>query len=81
MAEQQLKSILSGGGQVTVFLAQDAVGDKIDQLRKVIANVPGVRSFHFETSDEAYERFKVLFASQPDVINNTSPEALPRRSG
>jgi len=36
-----------------------------------------VAKVDFETKDEAYEKFKLLFASAPDLVNLTKTESLP----
>jgi len=76
-AQQQLKEVMSAGGQVTVFLASDVTDDQIAHLRILIQTLPGVQSVSFETREQAFERFKALFAGQPDIARNTSASALP----
>ncbi|SEP47952.1 MULTISPECIES: permease-like cell division protein FtsX [Amycolatopsis] len=46
-------------------------------LRQSLQNNPGVDSVVFENRDQAYDRFKKIFASQPELLSLTGPEALP----
>ncbi|MEW2505636.1 permease-like cell division protein FtsX [Amycolatopsis sp. CA-161197] len=46
-------------------------------LRESLQNNPGVESVVYENRDQAYERFKKIFASQPELLELTGPEALP----
>ncbi|MEU4673145.1 permease-like cell division protein FtsX [Amycolatopsis sp. NPDC023774] len=46
-------------------------------LRQSLQNNPGVESVVYENRDQAYERFKKIFASQPELLELTGPEALP----
>ncbi|MFI5614601.1 permease-like cell division protein FtsX [Amycolatopsis sp. NPDC051903] len=46
-------------------------------LRQSLQNNPGVESVVFENRDQAYDRFKKIFASQPELLELTGPEALP----
>jgi cell division transport system permease protein len=46
-------------------------------LRESLQNNPGVESVVYENRDAAYERFKKLFASQPELLQLTDRDALP----
>ncbi|MET7991151.1 MULTISPECIES: permease-like cell division protein FtsX [unclassified Amycolatopsis] len=46
-------------------------------LRESLQNNPGVESVVYENRDQAYDRFKKIFASQPELLELTGPEALP----
>ncbi|QRP44928.1 permease-like cell division protein FtsX [Amycolatopsis sp. FDAARGOS 1241] len=46
-------------------------------LRQSLQSNPGVESVVFENRDQAYDRFKKIFASQPELLELTGPEALP----
>src|SRR5439155_13721105 len=63
--------------EVAVFLTSDISPDERDQLQSDLQAMPEVRSVTYESKAQAYERFKRLFANQPDIVNNTSPDALP----
>jgi cell division transport system permease protein len=63
--------------EVAVFLTSDISPDERNQLQSDLQAMPEVRAVTYESKAQAYERFKRLFANQPDIVNNTSPDALP----
>ncbi|MFA5892114.1 MAG: permease-like cell division protein FtsX [Actinomycetota bacterium] len=63
--------------EVAVFLAGDISGDERDQLQRDLLSMPEVDRVVFESKQEAYTRFKKLFANDPEIVQNTSPDALP----
>ena len=70
--------------EVSVYLTDDiSASDKTCSqalcagLRTALQNNDGVQSVVFENRDQAFERFKQLFQSQPELIALTGPEALP----
>jgi cell division transport system permease protein len=63
--------------EVAVFLSSDVSPDERDQLQKDLLAMPEVSRVTYESKAAAYERFKRLFANQPDIVNNTSSDALP----
>src|SRR4029453_12936366 len=46
-------------------------------IESQLRNDPLVDRFSFENKDQAYEKFKVLFASPPDLVELTKSESLP----
>jgi hypothetical protein len=63
--------------QMSVFLDNDASQIEIDAVEQSLSNAPGVVTVRFESKEEAYERFKEVFADQPTLIEYVSPDALP----
>lgn len=63
--------------EVAVFLASDISPDERDGLQKDLLSMSEVSRVSYESKAQAYDRFKRLFANQPDIVNNTSPDALP----
>ena len=63
--------------EVAVFLTSDISDDERTQLQSDLQSMPEVSRVLYESKAQAYERFKRLFANQPDIVNNTSPDALP----
>jgi cell division transport system permease protein len=64
--------------EVSMFLKTEGVTD--EQKSSIQSALDGdnlVQSWSFESKDEAYEKFKVLFASAPDLVNLTKTESLP----
>jgi cell division transport system permease protein len=64
--------------EVTVFLKTTGVTQpQKDALSAAIGSDPLVESVTFETKEQAYERFKEIYASAPDLVNQTQPDSLP----
>ncbi|MEC3978960.1 permease-like cell division protein FtsX [Amycolatopsis sp. H20-H5] len=70
--------------EVTVQLVDDiSAGDKncaqqlCQSIRSKLQENQGVESVVFENRDQAYERFKKIFQSQPELVALARPEALP----
>ena len=64
--------------QMAVFLDNDASQIEIDAVEQSLSNAPGVVTVRFESKEEAYERFKEVFADQPTLIETYPP--MPSRS-
>jgi cell division transport system permease protein len=69
--------LYTGQVRVTVFLAPDVSTEQRDSLQRDLLAMPEVRSVQYENKQQAYATFKRLFASQPDIVRNTTPDALP----
>ncbi|HEX9774096.1 MAG TPA: permease-like cell division protein FtsX [Actinomycetota bacterium] len=69
--------IFTAGVRVTVFLDGDISPETRDELDAELKAMPEVASVLFEDKQQAYERFKELYADQPRLIENTRPDALP----
>jgi len=70
--------------QVNVYLTNDiSANDKACQkdpcrtLRADLEKNPAVESVAYENRDQAFARFKEIFASQPELVKLARPEALP----
>ena len=63
--------------EVAVFLAGDITPDERSSIRNDLSEMPEVAGVIYETKAEAYERFKELFRDEPEIVRNTSPNALP----
>lgn len=75
-----MKDIYYDKVQVSIFLTDEvtdeeksAIEAKLDDLKSKDV----VRDVTYESQDEAYERFKKQFESQPDLVKNTPKEAIP----
>ncbi len=62
---------------VSVYLRDDVSPSQQRELNVILLRMPEVSIVRYESKDAAYERFKVIFEDQPDLVNNTSPDALP----
>lgn len=63
--------------EVSIFLTQNVTDPQLATLRQELVTNPLVARVYFETSAQAYARFKQEYASTPDLVQNVSPNALP----
>jgi cell division transport system permease protein len=72
-----MKEIYYDKVQVSIFLTDDVTDDQRSAIEQKLKASDEVKSFVYESKDEAYKRFKEQFAQQPDLVNNVGPDALP----
>jgi cell division transport system permease protein len=72
-----MKAIYYDKVQVSIFLADGVTDAQRSAIEQQLKSSPEVKSFVYESKDEAYKRFKEQFAQQPDLVNNVGPDALP----
>src|SRR5262245_9953903 len=70
--------------EVNLYLTNDisandkqCKADPCKGLRSDLETNPAIQSVKYENRDEAYKRFKDIFASQPELVKLARPEALP----
>jgi cell division transport system permease protein len=70
--------------EITVYLVNDvSANDKgcaaepCKDLRSDLESNPAIDTVTFENRDQAFERFKRIFQSQPELVKLARPEALP----
>ena len=63
--------------EVAVFLNRDVTPEARDSIQKDLSAMPEVATVAYESKEEAYERFKILFRDEPEIVQNTTPDALP----
>jgi cell division transport system permease protein len=63
--------------EVAVFLNRDVTGEERDSIERDLQAMPEVDTVQYESKQEAYERFKVLFRDEPEIVENTTADALP----
>lgn len=56
---------------------KDCSGPVCQQMRQELGDNPLVESVVFEDRDKAYQRFKEIFASQPELVELATPGSLP----
>ena len=72
-----MKEIYYDKVQVSIFLTDDVTDDQRNAIEQKLKASDEVKSYIYESKDEAYKRFKEQFAQQPDLVNNVGPDALP----
>jgi cell division transport system permease protein len=63
--------------EVSVFLQKTIPPAQQDHIQSLLTHMPQVKSVTFESQQDAYQNFKRLFASQPALVQNVGPDALP----
>jgi cell division transport system permease protein len=72
-----MKEIYYDKVQVSIFLADDVTDEQRSAIESELEGSSEVRSFIYESKDEAYERFQQQFSQQPELVENTPADALP----
>ncbi len=73
----QMKEIYYDKVQVSIFLTDDVTDTQRDEIEAGLTGSSEVQTFLYESKDEAYERFRLQFEAQPELVNSTPPDALP----
>lgn len=63
--------------EVSIFLAPDITEEQRTSLDQTLSSDVMVSSYYFESREQAYERFRNLFADSPELVEATDPESLP----
>jgi cell division transport system permease protein len=63
--------------EVAVFLKRDITPEERDAIQRDLLAMPEVASVSYESKQEAYDTFKRLFRDEPDIVENTTADALP----
>ena len=63
--------------EVAVFLKRDVTPDARDAIQRQLVAMPEVSDVDYESKAQAYETFKKLFRDEPDIVENTTVDALP----
>jgi len=63
--------------QVSIYLKDDITSAQREALQKQLAESPEVVSTEFVTKEQAYDRFKQLFRTDPNLVAQTTPADLP----
>jgi cell division transport system permease protein len=63
--------------QVTIYLKDDVTAQQRDALQRSLAESPEVVRTEFVSKDQAYERFKQLFKTEPNLVAQTTRGDIP----
>jgi cell division transport system permease protein len=72
-----MKAIYYDKVQVAIFLSDDVTDEQRSAIEAQLKDSPEVKSYLYESKDEAFKRFQQQFSQQPDLIQNTPADALP----
>jgi cell division transport system permease protein len=68
---------LTGNVEVAVYLTDPVNQDTVDRLTSDLARLPAVGDVTFESKDEAYQKFLILYAGQPLYTEHVDPDVIP----
>ncbi|MFK3980964.1 permease-like cell division protein FtsX [Micromonospora sp. NPDC050397] len=63
--------------EVAIFLKVDVPDEQRDGIKGELEADPLVDGVIFESGEDAYNKFKQMFADAPDLVNAVKPEQLP----
>jgi cell division transport system permease protein len=72
-----MKAIYYDKVQVAIFLSDGVTDQQRSAIETQLKESPEVKSYLYESKDEAFKRFQQQFSQQPDLIQNTPADALP----
>ena len=77
MQVDQMKTYYYGEIEVSIFLRQDVTEAQRTTINQQLTDNPLVLSKTYETREQAFEKFKVLWQDSPDFIRSVGPDSLP----
>src|ERR671921_1123075 len=77
MQVNQMKDFYYGEIEVSIFLREDVTDAQRTAINQAIDSNPLVQSKEYETREQAFEKFKVLWRDSPDFIKSVGPDSLP----
>jgi cell division transport system permease protein len=77
MQVDQMKNFYYGEIEVSIFLREDVTDAQRNAINQAIDGNALVESKTYETRQEAFEKFKVLWRDSPDFIKSVGPDSLP----
>ncbi|MGY1771683.1 permease-like cell division protein FtsX [Blastococcus sp. SYSU D00813] len=75
-----MKEIYYDKVQVSIFLADDVTPEQRTAVETQLQSLQDdgeVKSYLYESKEDAYERFQQQFSQQPELVQNTPADALP----
>lgn len=67
----------TGNVEVAVYLTDPVKQETVASLTEILDQLPTVESVDYQNKEEAYDRFVILFGGQPEMVENTNPDAIP----
>jgi cell division transport system permease protein len=77
MQVDQMKNFYYGEIEVSIFLREDVTDAQRTAISQAIDSNPLKDTVTYESRDQAFEKFKVLWRDSPDFINSVGPDSLP----
>jgi cell division transport system permease protein len=77
MQVDQMKTYYYGEIEVSIFLREDVTEAQREAINTAIDTNPLVLKKTYETREQAFEKFKVLWRDSPDFVKSVGPDSLP----
>jgi cell division transport system permease protein len=77
MQVDQMKNYYYGEIEVSIFLREDVTEAQRATIQQALEANPLVAAKEYETRQQAFEKFKVLWRDSPDFVKSVTPESLP----
>jgi cell division transport system permease protein len=77
MQVDQMKDYYYGEIEVSVFLREDVTEAQRSSLNQLIEQNPLVQDKVYESREDAWKKFQVLWADSPDFVKSVGPDSLP----
>jgi cell division transport system permease protein len=77
MQVDQMKNFYYGEIEVSIFLRDDVTDAQKTAVDSAIAGNPLVESKQYESKEDAFKKFQVIWRDSPDFIKSVTPDSLP----
>ena len=77
MQVDQMKNFYYGEIEVSIFLRDDVTDAQKSAIDQAIANNALTESRQYESKEDAFKKFQVIWRDSPDFIKSVTPDSLP----
>jgi cell division transport system permease protein len=77
MQVDQMKNYYYGEIEVSIFLREDVTAAQRASIEQLLSTNPLVAEKTYESREQAYEKFQVLWRDSPDFVKSVTPDSLP----
>ncbi|WP_199515681.1 permease-like cell division protein FtsX [Nucisporomicrobium flavum] len=77
MQVDQMKNYYYGEIEVSIFLREDVTDAQRSAINQAIDQSPLVQQKTYESREDAWKKFQVLWADSPDFVKSVGPDSLP----
>ena len=77
MQVDQMKNYYYGEIEVSIFLREDVNAAQRASIEQLLSTNPLVAEKTYESREQAYEKFQVLWRDSPDFVKSVTPNSLP----
>ena len=77
MQVDQMKNYYYGEIEVSIFLREDVNAAQRASIEQLLSTNPLVAEKTYESREQAYEKFQVLWRDSPDFVKSVTPDSLP----